>query len=274
MDNLKTSSDTLFILLGAIMVLAMHAGFAFLELGTVRQKNQVNALGEDPRRLQRVDDRLFLHRFLDRLRRRLLLGRRHAGAEERLRARAHSSSCSRSPRRSRRSSPAASPSGHGSIRSSPRPSRSWGFVYPFFEGIAWNGRFGFQTWLKGAFGEEFHDFAGSVVVHAMGGWIGLVAVFLLGARRGRYTSEGGIAAHPPSSIPFLALGAWMLSVGWFGFNVMSAQTIDKISGLVAANSLLAMAGARLPRSSPAATIRASSTTVLSPGSWRSARART
>jgi len=117
-----------------------------------------------------------------------------------------------------------------------------GFVYPFFEGIAWNQHYGVQAWIKGAFGEEFHDFAGSVVVHAMGGWIGLVAVLMLGARRGRYSKEGGIAAHPPSSIPFLALGAWVLAVGWFGFNVMSAQTIDKISGLVAMNSLMAMAG--------------------------------
>jgi Amt family ammonium transporter len=88
----------------------------------------------------------------------------------------------------------------------------------------------------------FHDFAGSVVVHAMGGWIALAAVLLLGARHGRYTREGGITAHPPSSIPFLALGAWVLSVGWFGFNVMSAQTIDAVSGLVAANSLMAMVG--------------------------------
>ena len=117
-----------------------------------------------------------------------------------------------------------------------------GFVYPFFEGIAWNQHYGIQAWLKATFGEEFHDFAGSIVVHAMGGWIGLVAVLMLGARRGRYSKEGGIAAHPPSSIPFLALGAWMLTVGWFGFNVMSAQTIDKISGLVAMNSLMAMAG--------------------------------
>jgi Amt family ammonium transporter len=117
-----------------------------------------------------------------------------------------------------------------------------GLVYPFFEGIAWNGRFGIQAWMKEAFGAEFHDFAGSVVVHAMGGWVGLVAVVLLGARRGRYRDEGGISAHPPSSIPFLALGAWMLTVGWFGFNVMSAQTLDKISGLVAMNSLMAMAG--------------------------------
>jgi Amt family ammonium transporter len=115
-------------------------------------------------------------------------------------------------------------------------------VYPLFEGIAWNNRFGFQDWMTATFGVPFHDFAGSVVVHAMGGWIGLAAVLLLGARRGRYSATGGISAHPPSSIPFLALGAWMLTVGWFGFNVMSAQTLDKVSGLVAMNSLMAMAG--------------------------------
>ena len=120
-----------------------------------------------------------------------------------------------------------------------------GFIYPFFEGIAWNQAFGIQAWLKGAFGEEFHDFAGSVVVHAMGGWLALPAVILLGARAGRYAKNGAIAAHPPSSIPFLALGAWILTVGWFGFNVMSAQTVDKISGLVAINSLMAMVGGTL-----------------------------
>ena len=64
----------------------------------------------------------------------------------------------------------------------------------------------------------------------------------------RYRKVGDssvVSAHPPSSIPFLALGAWVLAVGWFGFNVMSAQTIDKISGLVAVNSLMAMAGGTL-----------------------------
>ncbi|MBS1198639.1 MAG: Ammonium transporter, partial [Proteobacteria bacterium] len=118
-------------------------------------------------------------------------------------------------------------------------------IYPFFEGIAWNQAFGIQAWMKANFGAEFHDFAGSVVVHAVGGWIALPAVLLLGARRGRYSKTGAVAAHPPSSIPFLALGAWILTVGWFGFNVMSAQTLDKISGLVAINSLMAMAGGTL-----------------------------
>jgi len=79
-------------------------------------------------------------------------------------------------------------------------------------------------------------------VHAMGGWIALAAVLLLGPRSGRYRKDGGMTAHPPSSIPFLSLGAWTLTVGWFGFNVMSAQTIDAVSGLVAVNSLMAMVG--------------------------------
>ena len=79
----------------------------------------------------------------------------------------------------------------------------------------------------------------------MGGWLALPAVILLGARSNRYRKDGAISAHPPSNIPFLALGAWILTVGWFGFNVMSAQTIDKISGLVAVNSLMAMVGGTL-----------------------------
>jgi Amt family ammonium transporter len=76
----------------------------------------------------------------------------------------------------------------------------------------------------------------------MGGWIALAAVILLGARRGRYSKDGKLNAFPPSSIPFLALGSWILTVGWFGFNVMSAQTLDGITGLVAVNSLMAMVG--------------------------------
>jgi Amt family ammonium transporter len=118
-------------------------------------------------------------------------------------------------------------------------------IYPFFEGMIWNGNYGFQKWLESSFGASFHDFAGSVVVHAMGGWIALAAVILLGARHGRYKHDGRVSAHPPSSIPFLALGSWILIVGWFGFNVMSAQRVDAISGLVAINSLMAMVGGTL-----------------------------
>ncbi|MEG1273607.1 MAG: ammonium transporter, partial [Acinetobacter sp.] len=115
-------------------------------------------------------------------------------------------------------------------------------IYPFFEGIAWNGNLGLQAWLAQTFGANFHDFAGSIVVHAMGGWIAFAAVILLGARHGRYKKDGRVSAHPPSSIPFLALGSWILIVGWFGFNVMSAQRLEAISGLVAINSLMAMVG--------------------------------
>lgn len=115
-------------------------------------------------------------------------------------------------------------------------------IYPFFEGMVWNGNFGFQDFMESNFGAPFNDFAGSIVVHAMGGWIALGAVIMLGARSGRYRADGRLQAMPPSSIPWLALGAWILSVGWFGFNVMSAQNIEGLTGLVAVNSLMAMAG--------------------------------
>ena len=84
-----------------------------------------------------------------------------------------------------------------------------------------------------------------MLVHAVGGWIALPAVLLLGARYNRYRKDGSLSAHPPSSIPFLSLGAWILCVGWFGFNVMSAQRLENISGLVAVNSLMAMVGGTL-----------------------------
>jgi Amt family ammonium transporter len=117
------------------------------------------------------------------------------------------------------------------------------FIYPLFEGMAWNGNFGFQAWLESSYGAPFHDFAGSIVVHAVGGWIALAAILILGARHNRYNAQGKMQhVYPPSSIPFLALGAWILSVGWFGFNVMSAQAVEGIQGLVAMNSLMAMVG--------------------------------
>jgi Amt family ammonium transporter len=240
MEALKTSTDTLFIMLGAIMVLAMHGGFAFLELGTVRKKNQVNALVKIIVDFSVSTVAYFFIGYT------VAYGSGFLSGADTL---AQKSGYELVRFFFLLTFAAAIPAiVSGGIaeraRFNPQLAATFalvGFVYPFFEGIAWNQHFGVQAWLKSTFGEEFHDFAGSVVVHAVGGWIGLVAVLLLGARRGRY-SAGGIAAHPPSSIPFLALGAWVLSVGWFGFNVMSAQTIDKISGLVAMNSLLAMAG--------------------------------
>jgi Amt family ammonium transporter len=241
MEALKSGTDTLFILLGAIMVLAMHGGFAFLELGTVRRKNQVNALVKI---LVDFSVSTIAYFFIGYS---IAYGSGFlSGAETLAQKNGYELVKFFFLLTFAAAIPAIVSGGIAErARFNPQLAATFflvGFVYPFFEGIAWNQHFGFQAWLKGAFGEEFHDFAGSVVVHTMGGWIGLVAVLLLGARRGRYSKEGAISAHPPSSIPFLALGAWILSVGWFGFNVMSAQTIDKISGLVAVNSLLAMAG--------------------------------
>ena len=241
MEALKTGSDTLFILLGAIMVLAMHAGFAFLELGTVRKKNQVNALVKIIVDFAVSTIAYFFVGYA------VAYGVDFFTGAEALAAKNGYDLVKFFFLLTFAAAIPAIVSGGIAERAKFNPQLAAtfmlvGFVYPFFEGIAWNQHFGVQAWLKSAFGEEFHDFAGSVVVHAVGGWIGLTAVLLLGARRGRYSREGGVAAHPPSSIPFLALGAWVLSVGWFGFNVMSAQTLDKISGLVAMNSLLAMAG--------------------------------
>ncbi|WP_174874443.1 ammonium transporter [Vogesella oryzae] len=239
-----TPNDVLFLLLGAVMILAMHAGFAFLELGTVRKKNQVNALVKiltdfavsaiayffvgysvaygvnffgDVNHISQYNGYELVKFFFLLTFAAAIPAIVSGGIAER--AKFH-----------------------------PQSAATFllvGLVYPFFEGIAWNGHFGVQDWLAANLGAQFHDFAGSVVVHAVGGWIGLAAVLHLGARRGRYNKEGRIAAHPPSSIPFLALGAWILIVGWFGFNVMSAQKIAGISGLVAINSLMAMVGGTL-----------------------------
>ena len=244
MEHLKTGTDSLFILLGAIMVLAMHSGFAFLELGTVRRKNQVNALVKI---LVDFSVSTLAYFFVGYS---VAYGVSFFVGAETL---AQKNGFELVKFFFLLTFAAAIPAiVSGGIAERARFGSQLlatavlvGLIYPFFEGIAWNQKFGVQAFIKVAFGEEFHDFAGSVVVHAVGGWIGLMAVLRVGPRRGRYSREGAIAAHPPSSIPFLALGAWILSVGWFGFNVMSAQTVDKISGLVAINSLMAMVGGTL-----------------------------
>ena len=244
MESLKTGTDTLFLLLGAAMVLAMHAGFAFLELGTVRKKNQVNALVKI---LVDFSVSTIAYFFIGYT---IAYGVQFFGSAETLAAHNGYALVRFFFLLTFAAAIPAIVSGGIAERAKFNPQLFAtfvlvGFIYPFFEGIVWNGRFGIQNWLTQVFGVPFHDFAGSVVVHAFGGWVALPAVLLLGARHGRYHRDGGIAAHPPSNIPFLALGAWVLAVGWFGFNVMSAQTIDKISGLVAVNSLMAMVGGTL-----------------------------
>lgn len=239
-DTLVQSSNTVFILIGAVMVLAMHVGFAFLEVGTVRQKNQVNALSKiisdfavsalayffigywvaygvtfmQPASVLAAEHGYSLVKFFFLL-----------------------------------TFAAAIPaiiSGGIAERAKFGPQLCAtvlivAFIFPFYEGLIWNGNFGFQAWLTASFGAPFHDFAGSVVVHAVGGWLALAAVLLLGSRDGRYR-DGKLVAFAPSSIPFLALGSWILVIGWFGFNVMSAQTLNNVSGLVAVNTLMAMVG--------------------------------
>ena len=244
MDAFHSGADTLFIMLGAIMILAMHAGFAFLELGTVRKKNQVNALVK------------ILVDFAVSTMAYFFVGYYIAygvhffvGAEE-LSAKSGFEMVKFFFLLTFAAAIPAIISGGIAERARFHPqlvatALLVGLVYPFFEGIAWNQRVGIQAWLEANYGFAFLDFAGSVVVHAVGGWAALPAVILLGSRRGRYSGDGAVAAHPPSSIPFLALGAWILAVGWFGFNVMSAQTLDKMNGLVAMNSLMAMVGGTL-----------------------------
>ena len=239
-ETLLQSANTLFVLLGAVMVFAMHAGFAFLEVGTVRHKNQVNAL------VKIMTDfgvscvcYFFIGYFI--------------AYDTTFLASAADLSANSGYELVKffflMTFAAAIPaivSGGIAERAQFYPfliasGLIVGFVYPFFEGIIWNGNYGFQAWLEASFGASFHDFAGSVVVHGVGGWLALVAVILLGSRNGRY-KNGKLNAFAPSNIPFLALGAWILCVGWFGFNVMSAQALDGISGLVAVNSLMAMVG--------------------------------
>ncbi|MGC6476018.1 MAG: ammonium transporter [Parvibaculales bacterium] len=243
----SVGGDVFFLLMGAILVFAMHAGFAFLEVGTVRKKNQVNAL------VKIISD------FAVSTIAYFFVGYGVAyGVDFLLSAAALQGDDVNA---------GFSPQGLDLVKffflltfAAAIPAIISGGIaerakfvpqliatallvalfYPFFEGLIWGGNFGFQDWLAASFGAPFNDFAGSIVVHGVGGWAALGAVLMLGARTGRYGPRG--RAFPPSSIPWLALGSWMLCVGWFGFNVMSAQALESVTGLVAMNSLLAMAG--------------------------------
>ncbi len=247
MENNVVGGDVFFLLMGAILVFAMHAGFAFLEVGTVREKNQVNAMVKIISDFAMSTIAYFFIGYSVAYGVDFLAGASViSGGEE---------------------TETFGPQGltlikffflltfaaaipaiiSGGIaeraRFVPQLLASGAIVavvYPVFEGMIWNGNFGFQTWLEESFGASFHDFAGSVVVHGVGGWLALAAVIMLGARTGRYGDRG--TAFPPSSIPWLALGSWLLCIGWFGFNVVSAQSLEGVSGLVAVNSLMAMVG--------------------------------
>ncbi len=237
--------DVFFVLVGAILVFAMHGGFAFLELGTVRGKNQVNALVK------------ILVDFAFSTLAYFVIGYSIAYGITFFHNAATLSG----------GGAGFAPQGFSLVKffflatfaaavpaiisgGIAERAKFWpqviaaavivGLIYPFSEGIVWNGNYGIQAWLEASFGARFHDFAGSIQVHALGGWLALAAVLRMGARVGRYGPNGRPFA--PSSIPWLALGTWLLCIGWFGFNVMSAQSVAGVSGLVAINSLMAMVG--------------------------------
>jgi len=247
--SLQQSADALFLMIGAVMIFAMHAGFAFLEVGTVREKNQVNALGKIIVDWAISTVVYFLIGFpiaygisfvMDaQSLTQLLNGQITPGAHgfDLLHCFFLTTFAACIP---------AIISGGIAERA-----KFWpqvvaggifaGIAYPLFESVIWGRNSFFQTWIKSVGGLPFHDYAGSVVVHSIGGWIALPAVILLGQRIGRYIN-GKSQDIPISNIPFLALGSWILAIGWFGFNVMSAQDFEGISGLVAVNSLFAMVG--------------------------------
>tara|TARA_B100000035_G_scaffold315478_1_gene336776 strand:+ start:7149 stop:8345 length:1197 start_codon:yes stop_codon:yes gene_type:complete len=244
MENLVDQSNVLFVLLGAIMVLAMHAGFAFLEVGTVREKNQVNALAKIIADFAISTIAYFFIGYS------LAYGLNFFDSAAAISEKSAYELVKFFFLLTFAAAIPAIISGGIAERACFKPQliASFvivGFIYPTFEGIVWNGNFFIQSMFDSIFGYEFHDFAGSIVVHGFGGWLALAAVLILGSRHGRYKKDGSLVAFPPSSIPFLALGSWILTVGWFGFNVMSAQELEGISGLVAVNSLMAMAGGTL-----------------------------
>ncbi len=249
MEQPQVGGDVFFVLLGAILVFAMHGGFAFLEVGTVRHKSQVNALVKILGDFALSTISYFFIGFAVAygvtffVSAATLSG---AGGGEVFMPQGFTLVKFFFLTTFAAAIPAIISGGIAErMRFQPQCIATVvivALVYPFFEGMVWNGNFGFQDALEGAFGVPFHDFAGSIVVHAVGGWIALPAVILLGARLGRYTKSGGSHPFAPSSIPWLALGSWLLCVGWFGFNVMSAQSLEGVSGLVAINSLMAMVG--------------------------------
>jgi ammonium transporter, Amt family len=239
---LGNSSDVLFLMLGAVMVFAMHAGFAFLEVGTVRKKNQVNAFVKILTDWSVSTVVYFLIgfpiaygiSFLKPVKQ--LLGDTQGYDITHFFFLLCFAACI-----------PAIISGGIAERAKFWPQVVAGavfaaFTYPIFESLIWGkNSMLLQDLFKRYGGAEFHDYAGSVVVHSIGGWLALPAVLILGPRLGRYT-RGKSHPIPVSNIPFLALGSWILAIGWFGFNVMSAGHLEKISGIVAVNSLMAMVG--------------------------------
>ncbi len=114
-------------------------------------------------------------------------------------------------------------------------------IYPISGSWIWNS----SGWLAGL---GFHDFAGSTVVHSVGGWVALTGAVLLGARKGKYVSVNGkkqARAIPGHNMPLAALGVFILWFGWYGFNAGStlSGTDLSIGSIAVTTTLAASAGA-------------------------------
>ena len=241
MEPTVQGADVFFLLMGAILVFAMHGGFAFLEVGTVRHKNQVNALVKIIVDFAISTMAYFLVGYT------ISYGVNFFGNAEAISSGQGLDLVKFFFLATFAAAVPAIVSGGIAERARFTPQCAAtalmvGLGYPLIEGVVWGQNNGLQTgFFTNVLGAPFKDFAGSIVVHAFGGWAALAAIRQLGARIGRY-DRGRPISPPPSSIPWLAMGSWLLCIGWFGFNVMSAQSLKGISGLVAMNSLLAMCG--------------------------------
>ncbi|WP_234990603.1 ammonium transporter [Paucidesulfovibrio gracilis] len=120
-----------------------------------------------------------------------------------------------------------------------------GVIYPISGHWAWGSLYGDAGWLESTFSVAFCDFAGSSVVHSVGGWLALAGALVVGPRIGKYDNDGKARAIPGHNIPLAALGVFILWFGWFGFNPGSTTTADSSIGLIAMNTSLAAAAGSL-----------------------------
>ena len=99
-------------------------------------------------------------------------------------------------------------------------------IYPIFGGWAWGSLLDGSGWLEGVLGVGFYDFAGSTVVHSIGGWLALAGAIVIGPRVGKFDAKGNPKAIPGHNLPFAVIGGFILWLGWFGFNPGSTTTFD------------------------------------------------
>jgi Amt family ammonium transporter len=113
-----------------------------------------------------------------------------------------------------------------------------GFIYPIFGHWAWSG----EGWLAA---KGFHDFAGSTVIHSLGGWLALTGALILGPRYGKYGENGKVTAIPGHNIPLATVGTFILWFGWYGFNGGSTLLGDGSIAIVLLNTTLGGAAGSL-----------------------------